>query len=124
MVTEPPGTNLTDDHRDPGCLGALIAVVAVSALPADPAGRPRRTGQSRCGWRHANLRADWIVVAANMDPSRVAATPIKVAIMSTLLVIVCALALAVIAGMAVDPRAARPTRQRLDTKPEANPPTP
>ncbi len=43
--------------------------------------------------------------------------------MITLLVIVCALAIAVIAGMAVDPRAARPTQQRMGTKPEASPPT-
>jgi hypothetical protein len=34
MVIEPPGTKLTDDHRDPGCLGALIAVVLIGALPA------------------------------------------------------------------------------------------
>jgi len=43
--------------------------------------------------------------------------------MSTLLVIVCALAIAVIAGMAVAPRAACPALQRMDTKPEPSPPT-
>jgi len=74
MVTEPPGTNLTDDHRDPGCLGALITVVVISALPApsgQSASRPRPTGQRKCGWRDANLRAYWMAIVASMGPSRV-----------------------------------------------------
>jgi hypothetical protein len=49
MVTEPPGTNLTDDHRDPGCLGALITVVVISALPAP-------SGQSAAAHRPTKVR--------------------------------------------------------------------
>jgi hypothetical protein len=49
--------------------------------------------------------------------------PMEVAMMGTSLVIVCALAIAVIGHMAVDPRVARPTPRDGDAEPDASHPT-
>jgi hypothetical protein len=115
-------------HRQPHHTGECQCSVPVSAvqqqrLTASLGTASQARAPMRRGWPSAALRKCRGIVVESLGALRDGGIPMEVAMIGTFLVIVCALAIAAVGCLAVDPRMVRPTPRDGDAKLDASHPT-